>query len=444
MKILDILNAPWMITSGYHGDMTKLYLSHMRGEKIDFKAIEKAFIDGSDQRKEKLERLNIVNEIALIDISGPLTPGSSFFSFFFGGTAMDDIRTQMRLADESPDVREKLFVVNSPGGTVEGAFELADDVKASNEIKPINTFSAGTIASAAYLIVAPTNTITITGKSNQIGSIGVITSKSDFTEYDEKLGIKFDEYVSGEYKNIYSPDRKTDKFVSDAIQETVDYLATLFIDYVSEQREQLSAEFLTGLQARVLIGQQAIDGGLVDGVSTLEALTNKKQSGATNFNSGKNMDKLELKEKHPDLYAEIYGEGEKNGKTVSADSKAEIRGEERKRIAGIQGASFPGQEKLVAECIEKGTTIGDSAVLFNKAQKESLDNALNEHKSEASKPVTLLENQTEEEEEIEEKIGFEAQVKAYAEKNNCKRTQAIKAVIQSDPEAHKAYVEGKK
>lgn len=388
MKILDILNSPWMIDIKYHQEMSMLYRSHMLGDKIDFKAFESAF----DSEAKNENELNVQNGIAIINVTGPLTPQASFFSFFFRGTSMPDISRQLKIADESSDVKEKLYFMNTPGGAVEGAFELAEQTFESSKIKPIRTFTNGMIASAGYLLASATDEIIISSETNQIGSIGVISTKSDWTEYDKKMGIEYTEYVSGKYKNIGSPDRKRDDFEDKAIQGTVDYLATVFFEKVSKYRG-LDIDFIDSLQASILIGKQAIDAGLVDGVSTFdkliysgvssaEAMPSLKTLNITEEKMGDTITIANLESDNKDVYTAVKDQGKIEGVSEGMIS-------ERARIKGIYASALPGQESIAEECIDAGMSIGDSAQKMIADHKTKLKATSETLKTEAAAPVVI-------------------------------------------------------
>jgi len=399
MKILDILNTPWMINIEYHQEMMSIYESHMRGEKIDFKAFESAFLESINKSPQENE-LNIQNGIAIINVIGPITPQKSFFGFLFGATSMPDISRQLKLADESSEVREKLFNMNTPGSTVEGMFELAEQVRESAKLKPIRTFTNGMIASGGYLIAAATDEILISGVANQIGSIGVITSKTDLTEAKKGLGIITTEYVSGKYKNIGSSDRKTDDFENKAIQETVDYMAGLFYENVSQDRN-LDVEFIAGLEAKLLIGQQAIDAGLVDGVSTLEEIINAGDSGGGSMPSAKTLnievknmgDKINLTLSTLEVdYPEVF---QAASDKISSEASAVGCLTERERIKGITAAAanLPWLEKVVEDCIASGASVGEACQKMMAEQSTRLSTEGVKLRAETEKAVDFKETE---------------------------------------------------
>ncbi len=385
-----------MIDLDYHKEMSQLYKSHMLGDKIDFKKFEAAFLTESELTRQRENELDIRNGVAVIEINGPLTPQASFFSFFFRGTSMPWVSDQLKLADESDEVKEKLFVMNTPGGTVEGAFELAQQTFESAKIKPIKTFTTGMIASAGYLIAAATDKIYISGITNQVGSIGVISTKSDWTEHDKNYGVEYTEYVSGKYKNVGSPDRKRDKFEDSAIQETVDYLAGLFFSKVEEYRG-IDTKTISSLEAKLLIGNQAIDGGLVDGVSTIDILIDSGNSSADILPNISNK-KIEVEKMSDQItvaslevdHSEIYGSVKEAGKS---EGMSEGILSERNRISGIHAVSMPGQDALVQECIEKGLSVGDSAIKLTADNRAKLEIEGQKIQVEAQEPVAIKEDE---------------------------------------------------
>jgi len=215
----------------------------------------------------------------------------------------------------------------------------------------------------AFLLASATNEIFITGKTNQIGSIGVIARRLDVTKENEEFGIKIEEFVSGKFKNVTSPDKKITDFDREAIQDQVDFLFSLFAKDVADRRD-ISVQEIVDMQAKIFIGQQAIDAKLVDSVSTIEQLLNSNEETFI-------MDTNELKANHPEVYAEIVGSATKDMETKDMETKgADEKMTEQKRILGIQSAAFPGMEELTAKLITDGVDEGTAALMFNQLRKE--------------------------------------------------------------------------
>lgn len=389
MKILDILNSPWAIAPQALKDIQNTYLHHLQREKIDFSALV-----GSKDKTEPLYQQK--NGVAIIPIRGVLTPGNSFFSYFFGGSSYKNIQSAIQQADNDPQIKQIILDIDSPGGTVKGAFETADVIRAVT--KPVFTWSEGQITSAALMIAAPTEKIMITGKTNPVGSIGVIATHVDYSKSDEAYGVKITEVVSGKYKNITSDTKPLSKEGRESLQEDVDYLFSLFANDVASDMG-IDVETIVDWQAKVFIGQQAIEAGLVDGVSTLAAfvdqLSNPQQHNPINVDGVSTETKTQKIEvikmeitfesilaDHPEVYQAIFEAGKKSGEEIGTQK-------ERDRILAIHDAALPGHEELVKTCVNEGLSAGDAAMRMLTAEKQHLKNTAQAIQDEAPAPVEV-------------------------------------------------------
>jgi signal peptide peptidase SppA len=364
MKILGLLNSPWMIDQGSLTEITREYVNHMQGEKLDFKAL-------LSERDRNRPHYEVQGSTAIVALKGVMTPGNSFFSFFFDGTSTKNVQKNVQAALDDGEIDKIIIDVNSGGGSVEGAFELADFIAWAATQKEVIAFSDGTIASAAYLAVSGVSKIFITGKSNLVGSISVIARKLDFTKQNEMNGLNVEEFVTGRFKNVMSSDKNTTDEDREEIQLMADNIYQPMVADISERRG-IDPQQIIDMQGRVFIGQESIEVGLVDGVSTLEELINNMSGVTETFNQKAIMDKAELKAKHPKLLEEIETDAYSRGVDAGAKDGQSLGAEaERKRIEGIREACFSGQEDLAAEMIADGkTTPGEAAIRFNAAEKQ--------------------------------------------------------------------------
>jgi len=128
---------------------------------------------------------------------------------------------------------------------------------------------------------------------------------------------------------------------------------------------------------RVFIGQQAVQAGLVDGVSTLDGLiANLKQRAAgvaANQNQGANMDLETFKAEYPDLV-----------QAIAADGAAA----ERARIADVEAQALPGHADLIAQFKADGKTTGpEAAAAILAAERAKLGNMAAALAADAPAPV---------------------------------------------------------
>lgn len=418
MNILDILSSPWAIEPDKLVQMLGVYEAHRRGEKIDLAAVEAQL--GRPLAREQ-QGYQVVDHVAVVPIDGVIAQRANLFSKISGGASAQLIERDIRGALADQAVRAIVLEVNSPGGTVHGTQELAGLIDRARAEKPIATFATGQMASAAYWIGAASDRVYVSGDNVFVGSIGVVATHVDRSEQQKLLGIKTTEVVAGRYKRVASEYRPLDKDGQAHMQEFVDYLYSVFVNDVAAYRGVSVDEALAGMaDGRVFVGRQAIDAGLVDGVSTLDDLIATLASGqmprrgptrktavaripsggapgggadadgstkagpggapgkaggdggeATTDRKdhnqppkGATMNREELKAAHPQLLEAILAEGHTTGAAA-----------ERARIQDVLAQGMPGHEALVKTLAFDGKTTGpEAAVQVLAAEKAKLRN----------------------------------------------------------------------
>lgn len=112
-------------------------------------------------------------------MEGVLTPAPDMMAEYYGepNTTYADLRDSLRTALASSAVREIVWSIDSPGGSVDGLFALLDEIEGAREasIKPMRV-EATNAHSAAYGIAAAVGNITATSRMASFGSVGVATS----------------------------------------------------------------------------------------------------------------------------------------------------------------------------------------------------------------------------------------------------------------------------
>ena len=270
MNVLQVLTSPWAIIPDNLFEIQEIYATHLRGEKIDIKAVELAIGEPLNNEQKPYE---VHNKIAVIPIHGVIAKRMNLFSQISGGTSTQKLGNDLMEAIRDPDIEAILLDVDSPGGTVDGTEDAANLILAARHKKPTVAWTDGMMASAAYWIGSAAEKVYISGKTPTVGSIGVVATHVDYSEYEKREGIKTTEVYAGKYKRIASEHKPLSKEGLQSIQDRVDYFYSLFVDAVAENRG-VSAETVQSDMAdgQLYIGQQAINAGLVDGVSTFDRL----------------------------------------------------------------------------------------------------------------------------------------------------------------------------
>jgi len=201
---------------------------------------------------------SIENGIGTISIQGMLTNGVPAIYEKVGiVTSYDSIK------DEIEDLLEQgaqaiNFVINSGGGSVNGAIEL------SRFIASLSVPTAATVmscaCSAAYMIASATNRILVS-ETAEIGNIGTIMTWYDYTQYQRNIGVEVKAITNegATLKSTFHLEPNAEQLAF--LQETANQHGETFQAFVSERRPDLDEEVF---RAGWYLGQRAIDLGLAD------------------------------------------------------------------------------------------------------------------------------------------------------------------------------------
>ncbi|HEV7914515.1 MAG TPA: S49 family peptidase [Albitalea sp.] len=220
-----------------------------------------------------------------MSIEGVIAPKANLFMQISGGASAQLFIREMRAAKVDPAAKSVFIDIDSPGGNVLMIPQAADVVREVAAVKPVVAYSGSRVASAAYWIGAAANAMYIGDSMVQVGSIGVVATHRDTSQADAKAGVKTTEVFAGKYKRIVGLGPLTDEGRA-TLQAQVDYMYSLFVDAVASHRGVGTDIVLEHMaDGRVFIGQQSIDAGLVDGVSTAEALIEQLATNPASFAS---------------------------------------------------------------------------------------------------------------------------------------------------------------
>jgi signal peptide peptidase SppA len=215
--------------------------------------------------------------IAVLPLFGLISHRTSMINSMSGpgGTSIDKFAAQFRQCVDRPDVRAIVIDVDSPGGTVDGVAELADEVYRARSKKTIVAVADCTMASAAYWIACSASEL-VASPSSLVGSIGGFASHQDISKALEQEGVKNTLISAGKYKtegNSYEP-------LSDeargAIQGTVDSFYSMFVSAVARGRGVGISDVRNGFgQGRMVAAQDAVRLRMADRVATLDQVLAK-------------------------------------------------------------------------------------------------------------------------------------------------------------------------
>lgn len=402
MKLLDLLTSAWAILPDQLNEIQAIYATHLRGDKIDIDAIEARL--GRPLASEQQDYQIRQGGVAVLTLDGVMAPKANMFMRISGGVSTQMAGLQLESAIADPRVTALVLAIDSPGGSVFGTPELGATVRELAVIKPIVTISEATLASAAYWVGSAANSIYISGPTVTVGSIGVVASHN---YSPQAAGGTTTEITAGKYKRINSTTGPLSKEGKAYMQGQVDHLYSVFVDAVAANRGASTADVLEQMaDGRVFIGQQAIDRGLVDGYSTVDAMVEQLATNPAKFakrrkavfalgglpvpsatpagaqaeassvepvlpnNSNPEtekdsiMDRKELELQHPALFAQLKNEFSAEATaTATATATAAGAAAERQRIADVRAQSLTGHEALIDTLAADGKTTGPEAAM---------------------------------------------------------------------------------
>lgn len=219
-----------------------------------------------------------IGNVGVISIAGPLVNSDSWINAYVGRTGYPEIREALIYAATKEGVGSIVLDINSGGGSVSGVSDTAELIKRiDTEMVPVHTFSDSIIASAAYWLGSSARTMSI-GQVAEAGSIGVLAVHKEFTKALEMEGVKATVMRAGEFKALGGPYEKFSDKAQAELQGQLDYLGQMFTQHVADARGVAypTADATMG-QGRVFIGQQAVSVGLVDSVTSFDAVISKAQ-----------------------------------------------------------------------------------------------------------------------------------------------------------------------
>lgn len=326
----------------------------------------------SDQERSRAG-YRATNGIGLISIHGPLMHRVMASDYPSGGpTTYADIRRAFDLALVDDSVEGIVLDLDSPGGEVHGAFDLADHIQQSRGTKPITAVVNESAYSAAYLIASAADRIVVP-RTGGVGSIGVIATHADFSRAEDAAGITVTHVYAGARKADFSPHAPLAAEAMAQLQASVEETYRMFVDTVARNRG-MSAEAVRGTEAGIYEGKKAVAAGLADEVSPVNravasARTRKRTATGRALSTTKenrSMTIEELKNEHPDLVAAIEADARSGmiSQTEATAATAVAVAAEQERITSLAAACFGEEQgRRFAAVSAKGLTATDLADL---------------------------------------------------------------------------------
>jgi HK97 family phage major capsid protein len=210
-------------------------------------------------------------QIAVLTLRGTIAHHAGWEMQASGGTSTVAFGQAFDAAMNNTNVGAIVIDCDSGGGTVEGVAELFAKVFAARgKGKEIIAVANAHMHSAAFWICAAADQIVIT-PSGQIGNIGVMTVRTDYSAAEAEAGVKRTIIKAGEYKGEGAPFEPMTDDERAATQAKVDTIYGMFAADVAKGRGDTIANVKAGYgEGRSLTAREAVKAGLADRIATLE------------------------------------------------------------------------------------------------------------------------------------------------------------------------------
>ena len=209
----------------------------------------------------------MIDGIAVIEIAGTLVHRGAWIGQSSGLTSYEGIAAQLQAALADPAVQGIALDIDSFGGEVAGAFDLADRIRAARAQKPVHAFVTEHALSAGYVLASQADRI-ILPRTGAVGSIGVVALHTDMSGALDQKGIAVTLVHVGSHKIDANPYQPLPEAIHNQMQRELEVVRFLFAETVAAGRgDRLSQAASLATEAAVFRGADAISAGLADEIA---------------------------------------------------------------------------------------------------------------------------------------------------------------------------------
>lgn len=271
--VAHALSTPWAMQR----ETLTAYAALLAKQLTAIDASKSAEVNAAAKPTQNVGR---AGSIAVIPLTGVVMQRSSMMDLCTGAVSVQRFTSMFRDAMNDETVGQILIEIDSPGGSVYGVSELANEIYQARGQKTVVAVANSLAASAAYWIGCAASEFYVT-PGGEVGSIGVWQAHEDWSKALDEAGIKTTLISAGKYKVEGNPYQPLDDDAKDFMQSRVDDYYVAFTKSVAKCRGVAIDDVRNGMgQGRVLGAQDALEQKMVDGVNTFDEVIKKMQRNA--------------------------------------------------------------------------------------------------------------------------------------------------------------------
>ncbi|DAB41132.1 MAG TPA: hypothetical protein CFH81_02200 [Sulfurovum sp. UBA12169] len=224
------------------------------------------------QPLDNTRKVEIRGTTAIIPVIGSIYRYANLFTEICGDVSTEVLIQDIVKAGENPRVKEIVMIYDTGGGQAAGIWEATKIMEDVRRVKPIIAYVDDMAASGGYWLSSSSDHIAAS-KTAMVGSIGAVYGFS----FKKDSGVETIEIVS-RVSPKKRPDIRTDAG-KEQIQVWADRLGETFVQGVADNRGVTFDEVLANFgQGDLLIAEDALRAGMIDEITTFEALLKSIQS----------------------------------------------------------------------------------------------------------------------------------------------------------------------
>lgn len=238
---------------------------------------------GPESKKEPLKEYTLegkeAGKVLIIPIRGVLSDAPKKGFITEQPSIVEEVTSQLRMAEKDRDIRAVVVEIDSPGGTVTASDILYHEIMAFKRRTGATVVAVlmDVAASGGYYIALPADRI-VAHPGTITGSVGVIFIVPKVGGLMDKLGLAVEVNKSGKEKDIATPFRPSTPEEKKILQEVTDTMGKKFLNLVARHRKLDATGLADVSTARIYLADQALQLKLIDKIGYVsDAISEAKE-----------------------------------------------------------------------------------------------------------------------------------------------------------------------
>jgi len=228
-------------------------------------ASDQVAVNSDDSGSDAANEIRRLGSVAVVPVTGVFWQGYSDKLNQDGMLSTDVLQGIIGGLVADRGITGIVLNIDSPGGSAAGIPELASEIRAATDSKPVVAYASGLMASAAYWVGSQASMILAT-QSAMIGSIGAFIAVVDIRRMLDSMGVTIDMITSGPFKGMGAPGTSLTDMQRAHVQERVNEVAGQFKAVVSAARAGMVPD--EAMDGRMFSAAKADALRLIDGVAS--------------------------------------------------------------------------------------------------------------------------------------------------------------------------------